>query len=56
MIQPIRNHRIAALLLAAGALTAPALVLPDLGPNSQLALPSPVEKELAARASRRSPK
>jgi hypothetical protein len=51
MIHPIRNHRIAALLLAAGALTAPALVLPALAQNSQLPLPSPVEKELAARAS-----
>ena len=51
MIHPIRNHRIAAFLLAAGALTAPALVLPALAQNSQLPLPSPVEKELAARAS-----
>jgi hypothetical protein len=41
------NHRIAACLLAAGAFTAPALV----AQNSQLPLPSPVEKELAARAS-----
>jgi len=46
MNHPMRNHRIAAFLLAAGALTAPALAQ-----NSQLPLPSPVEKELAARAS-----
>jgi hypothetical protein len=40
------NHRIAACLLAAGVLSAPALAQ-----NSPLPLPSPVEKELAARAS-----
>jgi hypothetical protein len=40
------NHRIAACLLAAGVLAAPALAQ-----NSPLPLPSPVEKELAARAS-----
>ena len=40
------NHRIAACLLAAGVLAAPAIAQ-----NSPLPLPSPVEKELAARAS-----
>lgn len=40
------NHCIAACLLAAGVLAAPALAQ-----NSPLPLPSPVEKELAARAS-----
>ena len=44
------KNRIAALFLAA-ALTAPALVVPALAQNSPLPLPSPVEKELAARAS-----
>ena len=51
MIHPIRNHRIAAFLLAVGACTAPALGVPALAQNSQLPLPSPVEKELAAHAS-----
>ncbi len=40
------NHRIAACLLAAGVLAVPAIAQ-----NSPLPLPSPVEKELAARAS-----
>ncbi len=50
MIHRIRNHRIAALFLTAGALTLPALIVPAFAQNS-LPLPSPVEKELAARAS-----
>jgi hypothetical protein len=45
-MHPIRNRHIAAFLMAAGALAAPAFAQ-----NSQLPLPSPVEKELAARAS-----
>jgi hypothetical protein len=51
MFHPMMNHHIAAFLLAAATLTAPALVVPASAQNSQLPLPSPVEKELAARAS-----
>jgi Sec-independent protein translocase protein TatA len=45
------NHRIAAFLLTAGALAAPALAVQARAQTSPLPLPSPVEKELAARAS-----